>query len=103
MTYEERLTKLAMQSLEQRRLWGNLIETYKILTGREQVDPSTYFKLSPNTNLGGNSMKLFKKRPRLLACQNFFSQRVVDNWNNLPNDVIVASSTPAFKKRLDKL
>ena len=97
MTYEERLAKLGIQSLEQRRLRSDLIETYKILTGKEQVDPSTFFKLSPNTNLRGNSMKLYKTRPKLLACQNFFSQSVVDYWNSLPNDVIEASSINAFK------
>ena len=103
MSYEERLTKLDMQSLEQRRLRGDLIEAYKILTGKEHVDPSIFFKPSPSKNLRGNSMKLFKPRSRLLSCQNFFSQRVIAYWNCLPNDVVEASSTNMFKNRLVKL
>jgi len=33
---------------------------------------------------------------------NFFSQRVVDYWNNLPQDIIDADSVNSFKSRLDK-
>jgi hypothetical protein len=33
---------------------------------------------------------------------NFFSKRVVHNWNNLPNCVVEARTTNAYKKQLDK-
>ena len=36
--YEERLKILGMYTLQQRRIRGDLIETYKILTGKERVD-----------------------------------------------------------------
>ena len=31
----------------------------------------------------------------------FFSQRIVDNWNQLPEETESASSTSTFKKKLD--
>jgi len=31
----------------------------------------------------------------------FFSQRVVNEWNNVSPDVIEASSSASFKKKLD--
>ena len=47
-------------------------------------------------------MKLFKFRSRLVSRQNFFSQRVVNYWNALPDCVVEAKSTNAFKNQLDK-
>ena len=38
-TYEERLTQLKLHRLEEWRLRGDLIETFKLLTGKENIDP----------------------------------------------------------------
>ncbi|CAL4252811.1 unnamed protein product, partial [Meganyctiphanes norvegica] len=37
LTYEERLTKLRLTKLEDRRKRGDMIETYKIITRKEKV------------------------------------------------------------------
>ena len=34
--------------------------------------------------------------------QHFFSLRVINIWNNLPQDVVSAKSTSTFKIKLDK-
>ena len=39
--------------------------------------------------------------PRLNVRANSFSNRVVDTWNNLPEDVVNAPSVNAFKSRLN--
>jgi len=71
LPYETRLKRLGLYSLERRRLRGDLIEVFKILTGKEHIDPSTFFQLTDDTTgLRGHSMKLFKPR----CCQASFFQ-----------------------------
>jgi len=54
LPYETRLKKLGIYSLE--RLRGDLIETFKILTGRENVNYSKFFELADVTSgLRGHS------------------------------------------------
>ena len=102
MPYEERLKKLDLYPLEQRRLRGDLIETYKILTGKENLDCEKLIEVAKSSNLRGNSRKLYKKRSKMLARQNFFSQRIVNFWKVLPTTVVEAPSVNSFKSRLDR-
>ena len=37
-------------------------------------------------------MKLYKPGVKKTCRQNFFSQRVVDDWNSLPDEVVTAES-----------
>jgi len=53
-------------------------------------------------NLRGHRLKLFLSRNASRIRRTFFSQRVVTDWNRLPQHVIEAPSTNAFKNRLDK-
>ena len=66
MEYEQRLRWLKMTTLEIRRLRGDMIETWKILNGREDIDFSQFLQLATcNHNLRGHSMRLFAMRNRL--------------------------------------
>jgi len=45
-TYEQRLQLLNITTLEKRRQRGDLIEVYKILTGKEDMDPTCMFQFA---------------------------------------------------------
>ena len=56
-------------------------------------------------NTRGHDWKLFKPQSKKgLQCRvHFFSQRVINYWNDLPSQVVTASSVNSFKSRLDNL
>ena len=109
MSYLERLQATKLYSLEQRRVRGDMIETFKILNGLEGIEKSKLMKTNPHqTKRGhggrGHSYKLYK--PALckgLNCRSsFFSIRVISEWNNPPARVVESKTTNQFKGQLDK-
>ena len=103
LPYETKLKKLAICSLERRILREDLIETFKKLTGEEHINRSKFFELADVTSgLRGHSLQLFKRRCHTTIIQHFFSSRIVNEWNKLPQEVIDAPSINAFKNRLDR-
>ena len=100
LSYEERLERLKLFSLEERRLRGDLIQAFKLLTGKENVDHEIFFNHS-TTNLRGHSLKLSKSQCNKLCRRRFFSQRVIDVWNSLSEFMVSAPSTNIFKNRVN--
>ena len=61
--YEERLRVLKLITLEKRRLRGDLIETYKIITKKENINPTQFFQFAETGHdLRGHSLKLSQAR-----------------------------------------
>jgi len=76
--HSERLHSLGLTTLKRRRIRGDLIETFKILSGKENVDSETFFQLADSSrHTTGYSRMLYKRHCRLDARKFFFSQRVV--------------------------
>jgi hypothetical protein len=100
-SYESRLTTLGLISLEERQTRGDLIQVFKYIKGIDNVDYREFFQLAENSITRGHSFKIIKVRSRLEIRRNYFSQRVVNEWNKLPQYVVEAQSVNAFKSRLD--
>ena len=60
LSYEQRLERTGLISLELRRLRADLIEVFKIFKGLEDVDLSTFFTLSESRRTRGHQLKLKK-------------------------------------------
>lgn len=102
-SYEERLRKLGLTSLKDRRERGDMIEVYKLLSRKEQIDSNQFFTVATNHHgLRGHDKKIVKERCRLDIRKFFFSQRVVNRWNKLPVEVVDAPSVNAFKNAYDR-
>jgi len=99
-------TLLGIPSIEWRRLRGDMIETDKILTGKEYIETSNVIKISRLHNtctcLQGHKIKIQKQQSRLDIRKYFFSQRVVNQWNKLSQNIMVAPSINCFKNVLEE-
>lgn len=102
MPYEDRLRMLRLPSLESRRLRGEMIEVFKIVKGYENVDSRQFFKFSDVVFTRNNGLKLQVKRFRSIIAKNFFTYKVLNHWNRLPEEVVNATSINSFKNQLDK-
>ena len=101
LTFEERLKKIKIPSMKYRRMRGDMIMVYKVLNGYE---PSLehLFEVDNNSITRGHNFKLKKPPFKTTIRQHFFNNRVVNNWNSLPFDVVNATSINSFKNKLDK-
>jgi endonuclease/exonuclease/phosphatase family metal-dependent hydrolase len=102
LSYPERLEALDLPTLAYRRLRGDMIETFKILTERYDNEVCGDL-LRPNLRQSrGHNLKLYKPQARTDIKKFSFTHRIVEPWNSLPAHVIEAPSTKAFEARLDR-
>ena len=101
LSYEDRLKKLNLPSLEYRRIRGDMIETFKITHNIYDTRVSSNLLKLNKSSTRSHGFKLEKARVNTRQYQNFFSNRVVNLWNNLPSDIVNADNINAFKNKLD--
>ena len=104
LPYEERLRKLGLTKLIERRFRGDMIETYKILTGKEGINSEHLFQVANERGDPGlaRGYKLQRKDWSKQMRNNTFSLRVIKPWNKLSRDEVGAAKTSGFKSRFDK-
>jgi len=99
-TYEQRLNKLRLTSVDHRHYRADMIQVFKVLNDNKNIYPADFLTLSTRTGRT-NSRKLYKKMSCLDVSKYCFTSRVVDQWNVLPDKVILATDVNDFKSRLD--
>ena len=99
-TYTERLEKLGITSLMDRHNRADMIQVYKILNDKSNIYP-TNFLVKSNRAGRKNSLKLFKKRCNLDLSKYSFISPVIDQWNKLPDKVVLSLDVDHFKGKLD--
>ena len=81
-----------------------MIECYKYLHGIYDVqNTQSLHPEEASTSIRGHSHKLKKPFARRAVRANFFSVRVVNSWNSLPESVVAAPTLNSFKSRLNKV
>jgi len=100
LTYDERCARLGINRLELRRLHADLTLCYKIIHGLVLLSCDRFFTIVYDHTTRGHSLKLFVPSSRVNCRQHFFSVRVIDVWNSLPEDVVAAQQLSLFVNRL---
>ena len=102
-TYEEKLKQCGLTLLKHRRVRGDLIQTFKIVNQIDDLPVETFFKMdeerhshatrrqvtivpgvTPEEEDRVDNRNFVKQQAKGDLRRNFFSFRVVDQWNNLP-------------------
>jgi hypothetical protein len=99
--YEERINMLGLTSLENRHYRADMIQVFKVLNDNKGIYPSDFLTLAERPGRR-NSKKLVKKRSLLEISRQSFTNRVIDPWNDLPDDVVSVKELNEFKNGLDK-
>ena len=116
LDYRDRLHKLKLTSLKNRRTKGDLKEMFKVQKGFEKIawikSPPSIEHKGATAGVRGNALRLHKEslKARLsndfsqsvTARHNFFLNRVVPLWNSLPDDVVSYLTVNSFKNALDR-
>ena len=115
-SYSEKLSQLNLLSLLDRRLRGDMIQTYKMVHEIDDVNAMDFFTFSNNQHNHATrqattitdrgvmpSLGLSQGPCNLDLRRNFFTQRVVAPWNALPPSVHSASSVDQFKIKYDSV
>jgi len=100
LAYEERLKKLNMFSLRYRRL-RDLIQVFQFVHGQEQGYLRELFEFNRNDGIRGHQFKIKVNHSRTRLRQSFFTNRVVEHWNQLPKTIVSSNTLNIFKNSID--
>ena len=98
MQYEDRIKRMGLTSHQIRRQRGDLIQQYKIENGMDLVNWHTMPQR--NSNTGRLHRELVKN---YLQRFNFYTNRIVNPWNQLDGEVKSSKSLNIFKEKLDSI
>jgi hypothetical protein len=101
VTYSERLVELGMTTLEERRHQLDMIQTWKIIHRKDNVNPESWFQKTrgeARTRAAADPLNLRIPVARLEVRKHFFSQRVPEEWNKIPAELKGAATVSGFRK-----
>jgi CRISPR/Cas system CMR-associated protein Cmr1 (group 7 of RAMP superfamily) len=104
-TYDEKLTEIGLEKLENRRLEFDICMVHKIMHGNGDLNPDIWFDRMPVghiTRASADPLNIRARNANLELRKNFFSIRIVKQWNNVPSHVKSLSSPEKFKHELRK-
>ena len=108
-TYEQKLKEVGLTTLEERRERGDMIQTFRIIHGIDQVERETWFTMGNERDREGAAMtrnskditRIEEGSSKNELRRNYFSQRVPSKWNSLPQTTRQQQSVLGFKAAYD--
>jgi len=103
--YEERLKKLHLPTLKFRRIRGDMVEVYKIFSGKYDATVTSWLTdrhLESHYDLRGHRFSLNQSQICYDTRKYNFTNRIISIWNGLPDTVISATTVDTFKVQLDR-
>jgi hypothetical protein len=103
--YTDKCATVGLETLEQRRISQDMVQTFKILNGIGNMKKEDFFELVGNrevarTRLAQGALNLRVQRARTEIRKNAFAVRIVNRWNSLPDNVKTCENVNRFKNGL---
>ena len=102
LSYSDRLQSLNLMSTEVRRNRGDMILAYRIMSKKLDLGREI-FSTPIGNSTRGHTAKLQKVRFKKDKRKYFFTNRVVNHWNGLPQRAIDLETVDAFKKGYNRI
>ena len=101
LPYDSRCKAFNITKLDLRRTRGDLIQMFKISNDLDIID--WHSKPIVREPRGGHRGQLVREVVKNCNVRhNFYTNRVVNPWNSLPNEIVQSKTVNSFKAKLDK-
>ena len=102
MEYPERLKKMNLPTLEERRRRGDMIQLYKCVKEIDEIDRDDFIvKETERRTRGSHEMKLRLPISSTDTKKFSFPVRTLSAWNELPESIVRAKTIHSFKEKYD--
>ena len=102
MSYEERLKRLKLSTLEERRVRGDMLAMFKIVHGVDILDRENLITVASSNYLRGHPKKILRDTCKSDIKKHSFPYRSIEMWNKLSEEVVCATSVSQMKEKFDK-
>ena len=98
-SYEDRLRELRLPSLSDRRREIDMVQTFKLINESDSEIEFRRADTRRTTRAAAGRDNLLKERAKHEFRNRFFTVRVIDEWNSLPDSVKEAGTAAVFKRQ----
>ena len=100
LPYENRLHRLGLSSLQFRRDRADIINTFRIIKGIDNINTSQFFTFNDTNRTRYHPHKLYPSLSKRKIGQHSFYSRVWKPWNDIPPKTFLTDDINKFKTRL---
>jgi hypothetical protein len=97
--YEEKCKQIGLETLERRRTIQDMAQTFKLVSGVDKVRRVNLFNhiQEGRTRLAADQLNMRSEVARTEVRKNFYTQRIVNEWNRIPSECKRSKTVKEFK------